>query len=124
MTTPTYDITIIEGESYSLTLTLTENGVPVPLAGYSFISKIKASYADNEPTLATFTATIDPGVPGTVTLSLDHTITNGLLSSTTPLRAQATTGVWDVFYITPTGAHRYFLGGRVNFIQTVTKGGA
>lgn len=120
---PTFDISITEGASYDLLVTLAENGVGLPLAGYSFEGVIKDSYADNAQVRATFSIVPVGGVTGQVKLSLVPNQTAGLFTNTMELRETSTAGVWDAFYTTPAGARVYMLGGKVRFKQTATKAG-
>lgn len=121
MNLPTFDISITEGASYDLLVDVAENGVPVPLAGYTFEGCIKESYADNAPRRATFAISL----VGTsqVRLSLTGSNTAGLFTSTMDYRDTSTAGVWDAFYTTPAGARKYLIGGKVRFKQTATKAG-
>lgn len=123
MNLPEFDLFVVEGASYDLLVTLSENGVAVPLTGYTFEGTVKESYADNASLRATMTCSIVDAAKGQVKLSLTKTQTAGLFPNASELRGASTAGVWDVFYNTPSGARHYLLGGKVRFRQTSTKAG-
>lgn len=123
MNLPEFDMNVVEGASYDLLLTLSENGSPVPLTGYSFEGTVKESYADNAGLRATLACSVVDAAQGKVNVGLSAAQTAGLFPNASELRGVSTAGVWDVFYNTPSGARRYLLGGRVRFRQTSTKAG-
>ena len=117
---PVYNLTLIEGADYALSLTLTENNIPIDITDYTFESAIKENYGDGALALASFTITIPNPATGEVILSLDDAITQDLFATDDPTRARAHVGYWDVFFTPSGGARQYLLGGRVTYIQTIT----
>ena len=123
MDLPEFDINVVEGASYDLVLTLSENGVAVPLTGYSFEGTVKESYADGASARAVLSCSIVDAARGQLKVGMSAAQTAGLFPNATELRSASTAGVWDVFYTTPGGARHYLLGGKVRFRQTSTKAG-
>ena len=119
-TLPTYNITVIEGADYAVSLTMTEDGLPVNLTGYSFEAQLRENFAEYAPVLGEFTRTVPSPATGEVVLSLSAATTQNMFATTDANRAHGQVGYWDVFYTSPTGIREYLLGGRVFFIQTIT----
>ena len=117
---PTYNITIIEGEDYSVSLTLKENNVLVDLTGYAFQAQVRSNYSESSPILSSFTCTVPIPTTGEVVLSLGAATTQNMFDPSDTARAREQVGYWDVFYTSPSGVRKYLLGGRVSFIQTIT----
>ena len=117
---PTYNITVIEGADYAVSLTMTEDGLPVDLTGYTFQAEIRENFAEYAPILETFTCTVPNPATGEVVLSMTAAATQNMFATTDANRARGQVGYWDVFYTSPTGVREYLLGGRVFFIQTIT----
>lgn len=119
-TLPTYNITVIEGADYAVSLTLTEDNLPVDLTGYTFQAQLRENFAEYAPVLGEFTCTLPNPATGEVVLSLSAATTQNMFATTDANRARGQVGYWDVFYTSPTGVREYLLGGRVFFIQTIT----
>lgn len=116
-----YDIEITEGEDWSLSLTLKKNGVTIPLTGYQFEAEIRSGFDDAASVLAPFVVSVTNEAGGEFALSLTAATTQDLASSSNESRPRSRVGYYDVFYTNPTGSRRYLLGGRVTFIQTITR---
>lgn len=117
---PVYNITLVEGADYALSLILQEDGVPINLTDYTFEASIKEDFSDSAMTLAAFTATKPNPATGEVVLSMTSTVTQGMFTASDATRSRGYVGYWDVFFTNAVGTRQYLLGGRVTFIQTIT----
>jgi len=119
--TPRYDITIIEGADFTLSLVLEEDGAPMDLTGYTAQAQLRESYEQAAPLVIAFrTDIINPAI-GELILSLTGAQTTNLFAAVTPQRPRQLAGYYDVFITSPTDAVKYLLGGRVIYHQTITR---
>lgn len=116
-----YDIEITEGEDWSLSLTLKQDGEPIPLTGYLIEAEIRSGFDDAAIVLAPFDVSIINEAGGEFGLSLTALTTQDLAGSDSESRPRSRVGYYDIFYTNPTGSRRYLLGGRVTFVQTITR---
>lgn len=73
-----YDISLYQGQTFSLSLTLKDSlGVPMNLSGYSISSYIKTNYSDTAK-LCDLNAVISNAASGIVTLNIPATTTASL----------------------------------------------
>lgn len=81
------DLSIVRGDDYRVVITLSVDGLPFDLTGYTAAAQIRASTAGSAPLIADFVATVEtPETDGIITLELDH--------DTTALFT--VNGVWDL----------------------------
>lgn len=114
-----YDLSIYQGDDFSLTLRLREQnpdltlGAYIDLTGATAKAEIRATAA-SATVLAEFTATVlDQTVtPGGLQLSLTHDQTAGL--------AAGVNGVWDI-QVTQAGLITTYLHGNVTVTAEVTR---
>lgn len=116
-----YDIEITEGEDWALSLTLQQDDQAIPLTGYQFEAEIRSGFDDAAVVLAPFVVSVINEAGGELGLSLTAATTQGLWASDNESRPRGRVGFYDVFYTNPTGSRRYLMGGRVTFIQTITR---
>jgi hypothetical protein len=108
----TYDLTIYQGDTFSLRITLVDKatGDPVDLTGYDPLSQIRAKSHDRDA-LATFDAEVDPAA-GVITLKLASADSTAL-----PPGRQ----VWDVQTTDPDGNVRTWLAGKATVTGQVSR---
>lgn len=126
-----YDITIQEGETFSLTFeffnrevveTTTPTGTlvkdytdsPKNLVGKTIIARIKSSYLESAPVLATFSTNVSN--TNKLTISLTSTQTDNLIDTIT---RDTLLGYYDVFSVDGTVREKLLMGS-VNYIQSVS----
>lgn len=74
----TYDLSIFQGQTFSLSLTLRDiNGTPINLAGYAISGYLKTKYSDSGK-LTNLNVIISDAVNGVVTLNIPATGTEAL----------------------------------------------
>jgi hypothetical protein len=102
-----YDHTFVAGDSYTVTVTLSQDGAPVDTSGYTWSAQIREGYLPDGIIKATFAVT---PVTGGCTLSLTPTQT----ASLSPRKRL----VWDLQ--SDSGPVRTWLTGSVQVIPEVT----
>jgi fibronectin type 3 domain-containing protein len=109
----TYDIELIQGSSFSLSVTATDNnGIPIDLSGYSMTGQIKSKYSDST-ILAAISPTIEsPSVSGIFSIALTAAQTAAL-----PI----TIAVYDVEATSPSNTVTKLLRGYCYVAPEVTR---
>ena len=103
-----YDIKLVAGDDYSITIKLLQDGTPIDTSAYTFTAQIRDGYLPDGTLVASFT--VAP-VTGGATLSLTS-------AQTEPLRNYSRL-YWDVQSASP--QVRTWLSGRVNVTPEVTE---
>lgn len=118
---PRTDITITEGADYALSFQLLEDEAPVDLTGFTFQAQIRKDFLQNSPAVADFTVLLPRPIDGEILLSLTSQQTLDLFPALSASNARTRCGYWDMFSVSPAGTRSYFIGGRVAYIQTITR---
>lgn len=103
-----YDIKLVAGDDYSITVKLLDDGAPVDTTSYTFTAQIRNGYLPDGALIQAFTVT---PVTGGATLSLTSAQTAGLVNNSRLY--------WDVQSASPDV--RTWLSGRVNVTPEVTE---
>ena len=102
-----YDIKLVAGDDYQITIRLLDDGEPINTDGYTFSAQVRDGYLPNGAEIASFTVT---PVSGGARLTLDST-------DTAALAAQSRL-YWDFQSVSPDV--RTWLSGRVYVTPEVT----
>jgi len=106
------DLSIIRGDDYRVMITLTSNGTPFDLTGYTAKAQIRPSTAASAVLYAEFTATVEsPATDGVIKLELDNTTTGALTGN----------GVWDLQITDSGGWVTTVASGAVTLVPDVTR---
>lgn len=103
-----YDIKLMAGDDYQVTIRLLQDGQPIDTIGYTFSAQIRDGYLPDGKLVQSFTVA---GVPGGATLSLTSSQTEGLVNKSRLY--------WDVQSSSP--QIRTWLSGRVFVTPEVTE---
>jgi hypothetical protein len=106
------DLSIIRGDDYRVVVTLTSNGSPFDLTGYTAKAQIRPSTSSSAPLTVEFTATVEtPETDGLITLELNHADTALLTSN----------GVWDLEITDSSDWVTTVASGAVTIVPDVTR---
>lgn len=106
------DLSIIRGDDYRVMVTLTSNGAPFDLTGYTAKAQIRPSTAPSAVLYAEFTATVEtPATDGVIKLELDNVTTSALTGN----------GVWDLQITDSGGWVTTVASGAVTLVPDVTR---
>lgn len=103
-----YDIKLMAGDDYQITIRLLDDGAPIDTAAYTFTAQIRDGYLPDGKLIQSFS--VDP-VDGGATLSLTSAQTEGLVNTSRLY--------WDVQSASP--QVRTWLSGRVFVTPEVTE---
>lgn len=118
------DLLIQQGETFSRTITLTDNQtvpVPINLTGYTARASIRPT-ADNATVTADFVCTFDPDrTTGVIVISLTDTVTAGIATTGKGFFDKLAKYTWDMEIVSAGGAVTRILNGIVNVSPEVTR---
>ncbi len=104
-----FDITIEQGDTFSIIITVTEAGVAKDLTSFTMAALLKDK--PGGATVATFAVTIEgAAVDGKIRWELTATLT----------RALTTGGEYDLRILSPTGVATRLLQGRAKLVKEIT----
>lgn len=122
---PVYDLHIIEGEDFEKSFRLKikdDSGVEeyVDLTGYIAESQLRKDFAQESPVILEFATFV---VPESITISLTSPETVGIVDvQKKPTNPKSLAGYYDIFLTDPVeGKRKYLIGGKVNYIQVITR---
>lgn len=106
------DLSIVRGDDFRVIITLSTDGDPFDLTGYTPLAQIRPSTSVAAPLTAEFDATVEtPATDGIITLELDHDTTAAL----------TTNGVWDMQITDGSGWVTTVVSGTVTIVPDVTR---
>ena len=109
----TYDIAMLAGEDYRLTLKLTDStGSAMNLTGCSYAAQFRSAPAPTGSVFATYSTSVTSAGTGTISVRLSRAQTS--LSS-------GKSGLWDLKQTDSTGLVSYILTGKCSVRPTVTR---
>lgn len=122
----TYDITVTEGTSFDLYLTIKKPNKfgtksPVDLTGFTVSTQIRQDYNQASPVLVDFSAVVDQPSKGSLVISLSPEQTKALGTTETPESKLEDIGFYDVILTSPAGAKSLVIGGKVTYKHAVTR---
>ena len=96
---PSYDIIMLAGADYSLTLTLANNGTPIDQTGNTYVAQFRS--APGSSIFASYSCNSPAPVSGQIQCRLSK-------AQTLALSGKA--GVWDLLLQSPSGTVEYLFG--------------
>ncbi len=106
------DLSIIRGDDYQVIITLTRDGDPFDLTGYTGRAQIRPTTVVGAPLTAEFTVEIDADpTTGVITCTLDNAVTDTLDAP----------GLWDLEITGPDGWVSTVVSGAVTIVPDVTR---
>lgn len=118
-TIPQHNILIIEGSDLVEPFKIKRSdGSYIDFSGYSAVGHVRKDFLDSSPLIAPFSFEI---VGDTLTATIPYSETYSLISTESDTMRPVPIGYYDIFLITPENKRQYFIGGRVNYSQTITR---
>lgn len=120
-----YDITVYQGATFTLVLTITDDATPTPnpidITGYTFRGQIRST-TSSDTVQADFSYSLTDPTNGEVTLTITAAETAGIsLPENCNPTHRTTRMVYDVESESPGGDVRRWLYGTANIIPEVTR---
>lgn len=113
------DIILIEGEDFIQTFRVRgDDDNYINFEGFSAVGEVRTDYTDESELLASFTFSFDEE---SLTAKIDYQETFNWVNKENESTRTIPVGFYDIFLITPDGDRRYFIGGSVNYAQTITR---
>lgn len=119
-TIPRRDITLIEGEDFIQTFRVRgQDESYLDFEGFDAVGEVRKDYTEEAELLASFSFSFEDNA---MTAKIDYKETfNWVIVEGNETTRTIPVGFYDIFLITPDGNRRYFIGGRVNYAQTITR---
>ena len=106
-----HNITVVRGEDFSLSFTITIDDVLLVLTGATAYAQIRQQQLRTSNLIADFATDISADPDNVVTISLAESVTEGITEDT---------GYYDVLIVDAGGNDIYYLKGRVSIEGSVT----
>lgn len=118
-TIPQHDILIIEGTDFVEPFKIKrKDGSYMDFSGYSAVGHVRKDFLDTSPLIVPFTFEI---VGDTLSATIPYPDTFSLSSTENSTMRPVPIGYYDIFLVTPENKRQYFIGGKVNYSQTITR---